>query len=249
MQKTFVMLAAFVVAGLSFAACKSTSDGGTGGACGSSECGSESNCGGEAPATDMADMMVNMYVDGQQKAFPYVVLHEFVAVGQYWETTSTFGGTSSVNKWQVTAKAAGTKSEFIVENDMGQGYVLAYQVDAWAEQGKPNVSKAWIGKPGEEPKEVELMQWDTASSGAAGEFNGIVLREDFSGVKMAGKEFEGELVIVKSDGSTTKTWSASNGWFSKVIKMEMNGDTVVELTGVKFEEKPEAWLKWEADKQ
>ncbi|MCB9893428.1 MAG: hypothetical protein H6839_03155 [Planctomycetes bacterium] len=251
MQKTFVMLAALLIAGLAFVGCKSSgsgeTDNGSGGACGESACGG--SCNGGGGSTDMADMMIKMYTEGQQKASPFVVLHEFVSVGQYWEVTSSFGGQKSVNKWQVAAKAEGTKSEFIVENDMGQGYILAYQVDAWAEQGKPNVKRAWIGKPGEEPQEIEVMDWKDTNGGTTPEFNGIVLKEDFKGVELAGKKFDGELVIVKSDGNTTKTWTAENGWFSKVIKMEMNGDVVMELTGVSFDEKVEAWLKWKPDEK
>ncbi|MCA8915066.1 MAG: hypothetical protein KDB90_06605 [Planctomycetes bacterium] len=249
MQKTFVMLAALLIAGLAFVGCKSSGSGdanGSGGECGSGAC--SSSCSGGS-STDMADMMIKMYTDGQQKASPFVALHSFVSVGQYWEVTSNFGGQESVNKWQVTAKAKGTKSEFIVENDMGMGYILAYQVDSWAEAGKPNVKKAWIGKTGEEPQEIEVMEWEATTGGNAPAFNGIVLKEDFKAVKMAGKDFDGELVIVKSDGNTTKTWTAENGWFSKVIKMEMNGDVVMELTGVSFDEKVEAWLKWEADEK
>lgn len=77
-------------------------------------------------------------------------------------------------KWQVAAKAKGTKSEFIVENGMGQGYILAYQIDAWAEAGKPNVKRAWIGRPGEEPQEIEVMEWKESKGGYTPEFNGDV---------------------------------------------------------------------------
>jgi hypothetical protein len=240
MQKVLLAFAVLLIAGIGFVGCKSSSGTDGGGGCGAEACGG--TCGGG----DVADMIIKGYVDGTSKASPWVVLHSFVSVGQYWEVTSNFGGNKSVNKWQVAAKAKGTKSEFIIENDMGMGYVLAYQVDAWAEAGKPNVKKAWIGKPGDEPTEIEIMEWTEPTGGEAATVNGLVLREDF-GLEMCKKEFEGELVTVSADGSKTRTWTAENGWFNKVIKMEMNGDVVVELTGVSFDEAIEPWLKWEAD--
>lgn len=238
MNRIFIAFAAMLVVALAFVGCRSSGDSGDSSACGSEACGGGS---------DMAEMMINMYLDGTQKASPWVAMHSVVHVGQLWEVTSNFGGQQSVNKWQVSSKAPGTKSEFIVENDMGQGYIIAYQVDAWAEVGKPNVSKAWIGKPGEEPQEIEIMEWKPATDGETAKPNGIVLTEEYSNLEMAGGTFEGDLTTVKADGNTTKTWMADNGWFNKLIKMESNGDVVMELTGYDFNEKPDTWLKWQED--
>jgi hypothetical protein len=242
------MLAVLLVCGLALNACKSgkSEDKGDGGGngCGSANCGTA--CGG---GTDMADSVIKMYKDGTMKASPFVVLHSYVSVGQTWGVTSSFGGQKSETRWQVSAKAAGTKSEFIIEHDMGQGYILAYQVDSWAEAGKQNVKKAWIGKPGEKPEEIQVMEWTAPTNGGKAEINGIVLREDFSNLELAGETFKGELTIVKADGNTSKTWIASNGWFGGLVKMESNGDVVMELTTYKFHEKPDTWLKWEEDEK
>lgn len=247
MKKLIALLAVVLVIGFAVAGCKTKSASGDSGE-GGEGCG-EAACGTAEGGTSAADATIDMYVNGQMKASPFVAMHNFVAVGQYWEVTSNFGGMKSVNKWQVSAKAAGTKSQFIVENDMGQGYILAYQVDAWAEAGTPNVKKAWIGKPGEEPREIEIMEWKKGEATEAAKPNGIVLTEEFSDVEMCEFSFEGDLTTVKSDGNTTKMWVAENGWFGKLIKMEMNGDVVMELTVRSFEEKPEVWLKWEKDEK
>ena len=248
MKKTLTLLAAILVVGMAFAGCKSTTDSGDsgeGGGC--NACTGESACGGDSNDAAL-DATIKMYTDGTIKVSPMIAMHSFVSVGQYWEVTSNFGGMKSVSKWQVAAKAKGTKSEFIVENDMGQGYILAYQIDAWAEAGKTNVKKAWIGKPGEEPKEIEIMELKQGETGEA-KPAGFVLHEDFKALKMCDFEFNGEKTIIKDDGHTTEMWVADNGWFGKLIKMTSDGDTVMELTGRSFDEKIEAWLKWEADEK
>lgn len=243
MMNSIKLLAVLIVAGLSFLGCQSTGDSTEG------EGGGEEACGGNGDdagaSTDMADMIIKMYADGTQKAAPFVVLHEVVSTGQYWETTSTFGGNESVNKWQVIKKIG--RSEFIVENDMGMGYIMAYQVDSWADQGEPNVEKAWIGKPGREAQEIEIMEWEKGDGGNGEEQAGIVLTAEFADVEMAGGTFEGDLVTVKNDGNETRTWIAGNGWFGKVIRMDVNDDTVMELTGYDFDEKAEGWLEWPQD--
>lgn len=250
MRKSLAMLAVLMVCGLALGACKSGSkeDKTETNACSSSDDGApcSSASGG---GTDMADTMIKMYKDGSVKASPFVAIHSYVAVGQTWGVTSNFGGQKSETLWQVTAKAEGTKSEFIIEHNMGQGYILAYQVDVWAEAGKQNVKKAWIGKPGEKPEEIQVMEWTEPAAGGANEVKGIVVREDFADLELAGEKFKGELTIIKADGNTTKMWIASNGWFSKLIKMESNGDVVMELTTCQFHEKPEEWLKWTEDKK
>lgn len=241
MKRMFLALSALLVFALVLGACRSTAESGEGGGNGDSACSADSAGGNDF---DMAAMLIDQYVKGDQKAAPWVALHSVVNVGQLWEVTSSFGGQKSVSKWQVSAKVQGTKSEFIVENDTGMGYILAYQVDAWVEQGNPNVSNAWIGKPGEEPREIQVMEWKSADGGEARPA-GIVLVEEFGGVELCGETFHGDLTIVKNDGNTTKTWIAENGWFNRLIKMEMNGDTVMELTNLHFHEKPKTFLKWE----
>jgi hypothetical protein len=247
MKKFFALLVAVLVVGMAFAGCKSSGSGsgdsGEGGEGGCSACGESACCGGSDKDAAL-DATIKMYTDGTIKVSPMIAMHSFVSVGQYWEVTSNFGGNKSVTKWQVAAKAKGTKSEFIVENDMGQGYILAYQIDAWAKAGTNNVKKAWIGKKGEKPKEIKLTE---LKKGEAGEAKpaGFVLHEDFKQLEMCDFKFDGEKTIIKDDGHTTETWVADNGWFGKLIKMTSDGKTVMELTGRSFDEKIEPWLKWD----
>lgn len=230
---------------VTLAGCKTTNDKGSGGSDnGKSDSGKS---GGETKATDMSDTMIKMYVDGQMKASPFVAIHEVVSTGQMWEVTSDFGAGKSASLWQIV-KMSG-RGEFIVENDTGQGYVLAYRVDSWADAGQPNVKEAWVGKKGQEPRKIEVMEWKPASGTAAPvESKAKVTNEKFADVKMGGKTFEGDLTIVEDGGNTTKTWVASNGWFNRVIRMDMNGKTVMELTSAHFDEKVKPLLQWEKPK-
>lgn len=235
MRKTLpvVVILAFALIG----ACKS-SGGGDNGNGGGNGGGDSGKCGG---TTDIAAMIIQQYVDGNQKASPWIALHETVNVGQQWHVESDFGQGASVDKWQAVAKPG--KSEFIVEHLSAQGVVIAYQVDAWAEAGEPNVKKAWIGKEGDEPKEIKIAEWKKGA-GEAAEAPGIVVREDYKDLELAGKKFSGELSTIKDAGNTTKIWMASSGWFNKLIRMDYNGKTNMKVIVAKFDEKVETFLKW-----
>lgn len=190
--------------------------------------------------------MIKMYVDGQIKASPLVSIHDNVSTGQMWETTTSYG--SEVKQtWQVS-KMTG-RGEFILEHNTGQGHILAYRVNTWADAGQPNVLEAWIGKKGEEPKKIQVMEWKTGEAGTPAETTASVTREPFTEVPMGGKKFEGELVTTSDKGNTTKMWVASNGWFDRVIRMDMNEKTVMELSKAHFDEKARTLLMWEKPKE
>ncbi|MBX3460365.1 MAG: hypothetical protein KF696_10460 [Planctomycetes bacterium] len=216
-------------------ACKSSGgDKGSGGGNGET-----ANCGG---GTDIAAMIIKQYLDGNQKAAPWIAIHETVNVGQQWHVESDFGQGPSVDKWQIVAKPG--KSEFIVEHLSGQGVVIAYQVDAWAEAGEPNVRKAWIGKEGEEPQEIKVAEWQKSTGGTKGEEPGFVMKAKFYNVEMAGKKFEGETITIKETDWSSRTWIADNGWFNKVIRMDYNDKTQMKVIAAKFDEKVDTFLKW-----
>lgn len=249
MNIRFTALLAVLVCGLAFGACKTSDKGSGGGNGGEDACGDASKCGGEAkpdkeaePKTDVADMMIKMYEDGQMQASPIIVMHEIVNVGQQWHVESDFGAGASVDKWQVIKKVG--RSEVIVEQLTGQGYVLAYQVDTWADAGKPNVSKAWVGKHGGEPKEIKVMKLEPGSAGGEASEPGFMMKAKFYGVEMGGKTWAGETIAVSDEGYKSKTWVADSGWFSKVIRMDLNDKTVMKLVLAKFDEKVDTFLTW-----
>lgn len=195
----------------------------------------------KAEPVDQAAAMVKLYTDGTISASPWIALHSVVSVGQIWHVESDFGAGKYTDMWQVVKRTG--RSTVIVEHCNGQGVVLAYEVDAWAEKGKPNVSRAWVGKKGDEPKEIKLAQWKEGGS-ATSTTAGITLKEAFADVELAGKKFKGELVITKDSGNTTKVWIADNGWFNNLIRMDMNDKTMMKVVKAHFDEKVDTFLKW-----
>ncbi len=197
-------------------------------------------CSGDSGGVDMAEMMMQPYLDGTVKASYWIGIHDDPQAGQYWEKTTTMSGMETVNKWVVAARDGDT---CIVENDMGQGYALAYKLDLTAEMGDVNVTEAWIGKLGEKGEAIEVMAKPepAETGGEAPEYE--TTTEDFS-VDLAGMTWTGTLTTTKGDGWESKVWMADNGWFDKVVKME-SGAMVTELTAAGEDAEP--LLDWAAE--
>jgi hypothetical protein len=239
-----------VVMILAVAAC------GGGGGGGSSDGGSGDGGSGCNP---MADMMVKSYKDGQAKAMYAVQLHADAKAGQYWitKTVSDYGGAKSemTDKWQV---AAVSPDGVVVENFMGTyGIVLAYLVDPSVSKEdmwkKGNVKKAWVGKPGEAPAEITVMEVPKPAdtTGPAPEKNYTNGEEKFTDVEMGGGKWSGTKTWMKmNDGSMeSSTWMADNAWFNGMIKMESkmaagSSTMTLEKFGDGFEKDGKSWLKW-----
>lgn len=251
MKKLLTMCSVVVI--LAVAACKS--GGSTGGGDGGNGGG---GCSGGG-CNPMADIMLKQYTDGTQKAMYAVALHADAKAGQFWvtKTVSDFGGakSESTDKWQVGAV---TPDGVVVENFNGAyGIVLAYLVDASVSKEdmwkKGNVKKAWAGKPGEAGTEIKVMEVPAPAdtTGPAPEKNYTDKTEDFKDVEIAGGKWSGKMYWLKmNDGSVeTSTWTADNGWFNGLVKMEskMAAGTMtmtLEKFGEGFEKDGKAWLKW-----
>lgn len=196
---------------------------------------------------DMAQMQIDMYKNGTMQATYWVVLHADAAAGQYWETTSISnygaGEQKAVYSWQVAAKDG---DNFIVEQDMGQGYILAYLVDPskkW-EDGA-NVSKAWIGKKDAKPEEIKVMEYKKPEGGTTGEAPKAEVTTEEVTYAAAGKDWACTLTTTKTDSMEMKSWVCKDAWFGGVIKTWMKmaaGESSTELTKFGTDGKP--WLNW-----
>lgn len=239
MNKVFALVVFMGV--LALAACGSTGGGGDGG----DGCGGGGD--GGSDKTDSTEMMMQGYIDGQQEAMYLVQLHDDVAEGQYWETSYTMAGVgTTTTRWQVAAidgDNAIIEQQTNMEGDYSvYNYVIAYEVDTTVDTstGDANVTKAWIGVPGEAPTEIGVMAKPEATCGG-GSSDYEMTEEEFSGVEMAGGSWDGTLMTIKGDGWESKTWTASNGWFNGVIKTE-SGGMVTEL--VAYGDDAEPLLDW-----
>lgn len=187
--------------------------------------------------------LVEEYKSGKRKSDNYVPMHDIVAAWQYWEISSTRNGKKTMDKWGV-ASVITRKFTAYVERDMGF-YVLGYEVDLKVPRGeqaaKGNVTRAFIGRKGWAPREIEVGK--TSSFPAPASYAGAKA-EPFEGVVMCKKEFYGTCYTWSEGGVEIKEWFADNGWFNKVIKRTENGQVTFELTGLAAEKKGILDWKW-----
>lgn len=239
-MKKLIALVAFAAV-CSVAACGGTPGGGDSG----SGC-SGGGCSGGG--FDMAQMTIDMYKNGTMSAMYWCTVHADPAAGQYWETTSTSnygaGEQKSTMGWQIAKVADG---HAWVESDMGQGYILAYEVDlAKKFEDGANVVKAWIGKKGAKAEEIKVMEYKKPEGGTTGEAPKAEVTTEEVTLNAAGKDWACTLTTTKMDGTEMKSWVSKDGWFGGVIKtwMKMSaGESSSELT--KFGTDGKAWLAWE----
>lgn len=208
----------------------------------------------------MADMMLEMYENGSIKVPYAVALHDKPKEGQFWKTqmVTNFGGVESKTSdlWQVV-KMVGKQA--IVENRTSYGgVVLAYQVDTTVVSDeiwkKGNVLKAWVGKSGQAPKDAQVMDKPEFDEGTLPQEAPMSdsNSEDFKDLELAGGKWSGKKTSLKmSDGGgyASAIWTADNGWFNKIVKMEvtMEGGTITQEL-VKYGSKGKALLKWDGVK-
>lgn len=221
-------------------------------ACGGGMGGGDSgggDSGGSGGGFDMAQMMIDNYKNGTMQAQYWVTVHADPKAGQYWETTSTSnfgaGEQKSTIAWQV-AKVDGSNAW--VENDTGQGYILAFAVDLTKKmEDGANVTKAWIGKKGAKAEEIKVMEYKKPEGGGTtGEAPKYEMTTEEVTLNAAGKDWACTLTTIKMDGSETKTWVCKDAWFGGTIKTWMKmaaGESSTELT--KFGEDGKPWLNWE----
>jgi hypothetical protein len=187
-------------------------------------------------AMDMSQSTIDMYVNGTIKASYWVVVHKDPKAGQYWETFYEAYGTKTTNRWQVASVDGDTA---VVENQMKMNsayaksnYVLAYEVNLKAEQPKDggkieaNVTKAWIGLPGKEGKEIKVMEVPEPVAGGAPAAKVEMNEEEFKDLELGGGKWSGKKMTMKGDGWEYTAWTADKGWFGGVIKTETSGMTI-----------------------
>jgi hypothetical protein len=197
------------------------------------------------PVKDTTDDTIKSYTDARALAPHTIAIHDEPAPGQYWEIGSDSYDITTSTRWQVTKLEGGRA---LVEHHMKlsaemfkSDYVLAYRIQLKPEQGKPQVTKAWIGKPGAKPTEIFVRDMPEKVPPAPEEPKG----EDFKDLELAGGKWSGKLYTDKTDDITTKIWVADGGWFSKVVKTTVDADYEEKLAAYGTDAK--AILEWPED--
>jgi len=166
---------------------------------------------------------------------PAVACHADPQEGQAWEFTSKTAAGESGSGWMCCKRDGNTA---VLENDTGQGYVIAYQVDL-TKPATANVVKAWIGKKNGTPEECKVNP-PVEATGDAPPANYTTTTEDGS-INLAGKDWACTITTTKGEGWESKSWIAKEGWFNCIVKMESAGMEMW-LANVRTDCTP--WLDW-----
>lgn len=170
------------------------------------------------PVTDTTDGTIKRYKDGESLAADFVTLHTDPKAGQYWETGSDSDGITSSTRWQITkikGDIALVERRMTVKAELFKSdYVLAYRVNLKAEAGKPNVTRAWVGKLDEAPTKIKVRESKAVPAKAEGDEKG----EAFDGLELAGGVWHGKLYSREFEDMTVSLWIAEGGWFDAIVQ-------------------------------
>lgn len=196
------------------------------------------------PVKDTTDDTIQAYLDGKSLAPWAIPLHDSPKAGQYWETGSDSYEIESSTRRQVSrvdGDFALVEQRLKLSSEMFKSdYVIAYRVNLKPEKGKPQVTRAWIGKPGEKPKLIKVREMPPAKAVAPEEKQDE--GEAFKDLELAGATWKGRLYTRKIEDETTKLWVAEGGWFDAIIKTTVGEDYLEQLQA--FGHDGEPILQW-----
>lgn len=196
------------------------------------------------PVKDTTDETIKAYIDGKSLA-PYAIpLHDSPKAGQYWETGSDSYEIESSTRRQVSrldGDFALVEQRLKLSSEMFKSdYVIAYRVNLKPEKGKPQITRAWIGKPGEKPKLIKVREMPVQPAETPREDKDE--GEEFKDLELAGATWKGRLYTHEFDDMTTKLWVAEGGYFDAIIKTTAGDDYLEDLRA--FGSDAEPLLQW-----
>lgn len=196
------------------------------------------------PVKDTSDDIIKGYLDGESLAPWAIPLHADPKAGQYWETGSDSYEIESTTRRQVSRVDGDlvlVEQRLKLKAEMFKSdYVLAFRVNLKPEKGKPQITRAWIGKPGEKPKLIKVREMPVQPAETPKEDKDK--GEEFKDLELAGATWKGRLYTHKFDDMTTKLWVAEGGWFDAIIKTTAGDDYLEDLRA--FGSDAEPLLQW-----
>lgn len=181
------------------------------------------------PRKDTTDDIIRGYTEGDKLAPDFVHLHADAKAGQYWELFSDSLDIETTVCRQVSridGDFALIERRLITKAEMFQSdYVLAFRVNLKAENGKPNIDRAWIGKPDEAPALIKVRE----RKGEPGKPDEPGKGVPFEGLELGGNVWRGELYISVADEMTTKIWVGEGGYFDAIVKTSVDDDYLEQL--------------------
>jgi hypothetical protein len=197
------------------------------------------------PLKDTTDDIIKAYTDAKSLAPHSIAIHEEPKAGQYWEVGSDSFDITSSTRWQVSKVAGGRaliEQHLKMKAEMFKSdYVLGFRIELKPEAGKPQVTKAWIGKPGEKPQEITVRELPKNPTPKGDEPKGIAFTE----LELGGRKWDGKLYTDVTDDISTRIWVADGGWFNAIIKTTVDEEYEEKLQALGEDAKP--ILDWPQD--
>lgn len=182
------------------------------------------------PQKDTTADIIKGYTEGDKLGPDFIELHDDPKAGQYWELFSDSLDIETTVRRQlsrVDGEYALVERRMTTTAEMFKSdYVLAFRVSLKAEAGKPNIDRAWIGKPGEVPTLINVRERKVALPSGGEVRKGIL----FEGLELAGNIWRGEQFISAADEMTTSIWVAEGGYFDCIVKTTVDDDYLDQLS-------------------
>ncbi|MBZ0136042.1 MAG: hypothetical protein K8I27_06680 [Planctomycetes bacterium] len=181
------------------------------------------------PRKDTTDEIIKSYTGGTKRAPDFLVVHADPKAGQYWELFSDSLDIETTVRRQVSridGDFALIERRMTTRAEMFQSdYVIAFRVNLKAEAGKPNIDRAWIGKPDEAPTLIKVRERKDTDALPAEAKKSV----PFEGLELAGNIWRGELFISVDEEMTTQIWVAEGGYFDAIVKTTVDDDYLEQL--------------------
>ena len=181
------------------------------------------------PQKDTTADIIKRYTDGEKLAPDFIQLHDDPKAGQYWELHSNSLEIETTVRRQISqveGDFALVERRLITTAEMFKSdYVIAYRVNLKADEGKPNIDQAWIGRPDEAPVLITVGERKAKVVREGEEKKGV----PFEGLELAGNVWRGELFISAADDMTTRIWIAEGGYFDGIVKTTVDEDYLEQL--------------------
>ncbi len=172
---------------------------------------------------DQTQNVIDAFACGQSEVLHYVPIHVDTRVGQYAD-----------HAWYRFTVVGHLDGLPLVEQVFRE-YTIAYLIDTDSRHDSEDVVRAWVGRAGYAPTEVEVPFAQTATRKEA-----KMHREPFAGMLFGGDEYDGYVESPKGSVIGTHYWKTSSLPFDGLIQKRIGNKT----TRIEYGTDGKATLDW-----